>query len=817
MKINGWYEQDVNAPVIPKQLEGRLFAGNSNANRIGIILTDGNSPAEIESGATCIGEVYRSDGYNVPITGTIDGNRASFVLTDAAYSVEGRAVIHLSIVANEDKTTVLCLTGTVAHTSDGNYIDPVPVDYTMVLAAMAQMQSAISDAQDATTAAQEATTAAQEAAEDVLNIAVRYDATQSLTDVQKAQARGNIGAADADDINGIESAIDSINSDLYDFDEQTIDETLGYSALEFSDGYISNTGATGGAGTYKHTKKIAVNEGDVITYIVNSVPKYIRFVCAYDGESVKSGKGSSSEVTSFTVPAGVTHIVCSLTDTAIDPYGVLHRVYTTRAKTFDVSAYVRGLAEDGIESIPDAIDALEDKIDEITETVSHSETDVTEPQFTLTDGYYWWNGAVANSIYSYTILDVIPGDVVQCLVRSTGQVKTMRFVDAYNGNTRVPASSKENVNAYTVPNGVNKIYISAQEISTWQYKFVISHTTVTETTMPKGVEELNVAVERVIKKGFVLSTEAASLAANTNLILIGNLDNRMNGRIDLWCNFSAFDTVTVGHGTSSYGGYLVVDATNVSVYYNGSVVQNYAHGLAISGFIEIHIKQGNNARATFSVSTADGTWTSAESAQWHGCRGSIFAKATMALSNIRLSAQFPDMKKDVFIFGDSYTSLGDTSRWPYYVLNTYSAANMAIFGYGGVGAADEIMSFRNAIQMIKPYWAAWFIGMNDGDSSSAINANWKQYTDEFIATCEQYGIIPILATIPCTPTVNNTYKNAYVRASGHAYVDFAKAVNGETAGASWYAGMLHSDNVHPTALGAKALAARLMADLPQIQ
>lgn len=55
--------------------------------------------------------------------------------------------------------------------------------------------------------------AAQETAEAALTAsgkAVRFDAAQTLTDAQKAQARGNIAAADAADVSELKSAFDAL-------------------------------------------------------------------------------------------------------------------------------------------------------------------------------------------------------------------------------------------------------------------------------------------------------------------------------------------------------------------------------------------------------------------------------------------------------------------------------------------------------------------------------------------------------------------------------------------------------------------------------
>ena len=106
--------------------------------------------------------------------------------------------------------------------------------------------------------------------------------------------------------------------------------------------------------------------------------------------------------------------------------------------------------------------------------------------------------------------------------------------------------------------------------------------------------------------------------------------------------------------------------------------------------------------------------------------------------------------------------------------------------------------------------------MNDIDTETGINSEWKNYVEKFIQDCMDKNIIPILATIPNTPNRRHTYKNEYVKNSGYRYIDFAKGVNSETYPASWDEGMLHTDSTHPTEEGAKALAIEVLIDFPEI-
>ena len=74
-------------------------------------------------------------------------------------------------------------------------------------------------------------------------------------------------------------------------------------------------------------------------------------------------------------------------------------------------------------------------------------------------------------------------------------------------------------------------------------------------------------------------------------------------------------------------------------------------------------------------------------------------------------------------------------------------------------------------------------------------------------------ITPVFTTIPSTPTIDNSKKNAWIRSSGYRYIDFDKAV-GADIDRNWYSGM-NAGN-HPTEAGAKALFARFILDFPEI-
>ena len=137
-------------------------------------------------------------------------------------------------------------------------------------------------------------------------------------------------------------------------------------------------------------------------------------------------------------------------------------------------------------------------------------------------------------------------------------------------------------------------------------------------------------------------------------------------------------------------------------------------------------------------------------------------------------------------------------------------------GYPGRKSKDALADFKELLDFGTPKYAVWCMGMNDSDTANGVNAAWNAATEEFINICDEKGIIPILATIPNTPTNINSFKNEIVLASGCRYIDFATAVDGNEQGSPWTSGMLSSDKVHPAKPGAKALWEQVKKDLPEI-
>lgn len=454
----------------------------------------------------------------------------------------------------------------------------------------------------------------------------------------------------------------------------------------------------------------------------------------------------------------------------------------------------------------------ESKLDTLGAFVEENSYDkIDYPQVAKIPGYYWDGVISGEASYFHIHLDNLKeGDVITFFDINDGNY-AYRFLDTYNGTTRVSsASSNVGAKVVTIPSGVDNVYLS------YMNSYSKGEIRIDREITSKSIKGLTLP-SNVASRKCAASVKADALQPNTLLTLFDNFDNKKNSSLEIYAKFDSFDKITLVHGGNiGYGNKIVVDAEKITCYYNGKQNFQVSHGLAISSYIHIIATRGKRTNARVTINTASGTFTTEEFI-FIACRGEIYAISSSALSDVILSYVAKDLLKDIYLFGDSYISLMDQSRYPKYLDEVYNCIdNMMMCGFGGVGSIVEIQSLISALSLAKPKYLIWAIGMNDADSSSAVNANWLTCYNDIIEYCKRYEIMPIFCTIPNVPTVNNSFKNDIVKNSGCRYIDFAKAVNAEVVGSLWYDGMLSSDGIHPTELGAKALAARFITDFPEV-
>lgn len=130
-----------------------------------------------------------------------------------------------------------------------------------------------------------------------------YRCTTAITTAETWTAAHWTVAVLGDDVNAITS-IESISEQVTEY----------YTTPWTTGGGINADGELVSVGSWAYTDKIAVQAGDVITCDAiggsgNRVTRPIRILCAYNNDSPVSASGSSSEISSYTVPAGISHIV----------------------------------------------------------------------------------------------------------------------------------------------------------------------------------------------------------------------------------------------------------------------------------------------------------------------------------------------------------------------------------------------------------------------------------------------------------------------------------------------------------------------------
>lgn len=321
------------------------------------------------------------------------------------------------------------------------------------------------------------------------------------------------------------------------------------------------------------------------------------------------------------------------------------------------------------------------------------------------------------------------------------------------------------------------------------------------------------------------ATVTGNIASGGSLQLTAPRNNLRKGeRIVFEGNITSFDSLRIGLSFSTavatdanQKNTFYIDGTNISYYaMSNSTPVTVAHGLTLSDNIQIIWEM--SAVATCKITLiSDGNLFSHEFQNFvRQTIGTPFVLSVgTVLTSCKLTWTCTDLCKAIWMFGDSYFAYSD-ARWTYYLHQYGYDQNCLLDGFPGEGGVNGRVAFNNLLQYGTPKVAVWCLGMNDTtDSESAPATNWVTNRDLFLQYCQNNNVTPIFGTIPTVPSINHEQKNAWIRSSGYRYIDFAKAV-GSNANGVWYSGMLSSDNVHPTAQGARALFAQVLIDFPEI-
>lgn len=438
------------------------------------------------------------------------------------------------------------------------------------------------------------------------------------------------------------------------------------------------------------------------------------------------------------------------------------------------------------------------------------------------------------------LIDTSNGNIVSA--GSTG-AKVSDYIEVQSGTTYV-LSGMNRAAYYNSSKGfiesISGVYYGTEFIPE-QDGYVRLNTT--PTNLPNSVAKIGIstAIDNIARKDLATIKNELHIEGDCYTKLSGDLSSgasltvtavnniKKNNVYSFSGKITSFSSLQIGHGTTNlYDSYIEITGTNVVVHNRLATDETvtYAHGLNISSYIKVEI-QVKDFGITNGYMDCDITVLSGGSAfrqenvKWLGCgKGNIFVKSVgSSLTDCSLTWASKDLKKKIWIFGDSYVMIPEPARWPYYAHRDGFLDNVLLNGMGGGTSALSMEALQGMIEAYgSPKYIVWILGMNDGSDgtgSGTYPTAWFNAMGALLTLCANNGITPVLATIPTVPNIRHEQKNAYVRATGYRCIDFAKAVGASSSG-QWYSGMLSNDNTHPTELGAKALYNQVLLDFPEI-
>ena len=776
-----------------------------------------NGQDESVSGSTVVGYFIRADGSTVVISsGTVDGNLAYVTLPQSCYAVEGAFSLAIKLVGGGITGTVRIVDGAVARTTTSTVVDPGSV-----IPDISDLLAAIDDLEDAADAAKAITD----------NIACAYgDLVYPVTPGRYCLKDGKIYMA-ITTIAASETWTAAHWTEVYLADAvgantvgiQRADDELtiiGDRTLERYDWPIKlRLGRYLSSGFYddlaNYVRTVQILPAGRYRFKVPSGYSYLPVIYVSDtsGTPVLSGVSDSTQTLSIT---GAFYVSFMKTDTS-------HPNFTGA----EIAELQTGMS---IVRIP-YVESLEEKMDLIL-VGDESENKfngrfVTGQQVSTSTGAF-----VSGSEFARTGYIPVKMGPVYVGVNTQTAPSTVFIHAAFYDNARacksafpytgIGVSNANDLYYQTLEapcDGYLAFDIYAASVGTVEYS-------VTQTT-PAGFvpytpdsRHINPALitgaagsEIAESMTFGKSPARVSRAtmADGDRLVVETNSIMKNQRMIFFANVTSLDKLLIGHGAGAYGYYIQIDSTKVTYMSNGSSGASHNHGLTISGYIMVILEIDVGLNIKYTVVTSGGTFTKSSQINM-STKGEVFAESDgSSLTNASLAWDCWDYKKAIWAFGDSYFTLYSNTRWPYWITNAWGYDTMLLNAYPGEASETALADLQAALQHGTPKYLFWCIGMNDHDTSSAVNSEWAETAEAVEALCEEHGITLIYSTIPqvVNTSYNNTYKNAYIKTSGYRYVDLAAAVDGVT-------GWLSNDDVHPSELGGRLLAAAVVAQLPEI-
>ena len=314
-----------------------------------------------------------------------------------------------------------------------------------------------------------------------------------------------------------------------------------------------------------------------------------------------------------------------------------------------------------------------------------------------------------------------------------------------------------------------------------------------------------------IAEDFEITSETFTSGDSLSLVVS---NSKSRNQIGFDATIDSMGTITIYYGnTMAFNDCkVVINSTEVVSYICTQAWVEKArgnHGLTLAHHITVRITNGNNKTAIISITDETGTVYDLET-NWVCGHGDIVVEnQSGSYSKCKLTFYPSEYKEKVWAYGDSYFDL-----WPW-ICNEKGAKSWMIDGFSGRGSADALKSLKIALKKSTPSIVLWCMGMDDPDSTSAINSTWLDTLNEVKTICDEKQITLIPTSIPNVPTRNHSFKNAYIRENFDRYVDISESLGAEVS-TSWYNGLLPDGNIYPSDKGRMLIAQKIMSEVPEI-
>lgn len=308
----------------------------------------------------------------------------------------------------------------------------------------------------------------------------------------------------------------------------------------------------------------------------------------------------------------------------------------------------------------------------------------------------------------------------------------------------------------------------------------------------------------------------SSIAAGNKYVTPGAPNYlKRRGTVTLDAKFGTVGDLKVGFGAdNNTGTYVNISNSSISICKgNGTVDYTVSHGLTISTFIRVSFTM-EWEKVTVSVATLSGafhtTYTYPTMPESYG-RGYVTTGSSTTLTDVQLEWYSQALTSPIWFIGDSMMSMYE-ARWPYQIHTLFGKSDFLVDALAGGTSEDLFPDLQILLGLGTPRYLVWGLGGNDS------SWKWKNIAYQVEMLCRERGITLIYNHIPWRVDIEDGSKaaqNTYVKNSGYRYMDTYAAVSSNDSGA-WYEGYC-ADGVHPTVLGAKAMAAKILTDIPELK